>query len=185
MHSFKWEWCYLDKAHGGLGLKDLKKHVITLAAKWILKALDGKAPWKVLIRKKIVQVVPKLVKSWKVLPLSYLLISKHQIVPTGSVVFRSIWRAWELIKGNVKCPLFLEHSANFIHPSRSIWWNLEHNGKPLALLQGCSAKKWAQVGIKTFSNILRNGVLVGWVQLKEEFNLPQSNFRTYFVLKVL
>jgi hypothetical protein len=43
----------LPKRLGGLGLKDIKAHGITLAAKCIFKAFSSNEPWKVLVRNDI------------------------------------------------------------------------------------------------------------------------------------
>lgn len=70
-----------------------------------------------------------------------------------------------------------------IQAHRSIWWNLKHKGKPLALIQGCSAKGWASKGIRHFSDILKDGKLKGWNDLNVAYNLPPSNWRTYTILR--
>lgn len=59
----------MNKLLGGMGLKDLKLQGIALASKWILKAMEGSEPWKVLIRNNIKYFVPKKAKKWKDLPL--------------------------------------------------------------------------------------------------------------------
>lgn len=135
------------------------------------------------MRNNIQCVVPKKPKSWKLLSLCNLLISKHPISPIGSNVFRSIWKAWELIKNRVINFLFSNQNDSLIFTQTSIWWNLEHKGKPLALLQGCSAKSWAQKSITTFNSILDNGQLKDWESFKSEFELPSSNWRTYTIIK--
>lgn len=64
----------------------------------------------------------------------------------------------------------------------SLWWNLEHKGKPLALLQGCSTKKWNICGIQTFHNIMDNGQIKTWDNLAVEFNLSIDTARTYNIV---
>ena len=51
-HCVKKEWC-LPKEKGGLGVKDLKTQGMALASKWIIQALSGDEPWKVLVRNNI------------------------------------------------------------------------------------------------------------------------------------
>lgn len=52
-HCVQWEWCCLPKEKGGLGIKDLKVQGMALTSKWIIQALSGKEPWKVLVRNNI------------------------------------------------------------------------------------------------------------------------------------
>ena len=53
------------------------------------------------------------------------------------------------------------------------------NNKPLALYQGCSAKSRAKFGITQFANIFEHDILIPWDDLKNKFNLPQSQKKTY------
>lgn len=71
----------------------------------------------------------------------------------------------------------------FIYRSRSIWWNLLHTSKPLALTQGCSAKAWAAKGICCFKDIIENDTLLDWDTLRAKFNLLSSHKRTYTLLQ--
>ena len=41
-HCVKWDWYYLPKQLGGLGIKDIKTQGIALVAKWILQRILGK-----------------------------------------------------------------------------------------------------------------------------------------------
>lgn len=52
---------YLDIV-GGLWLRDIKAHAVSLASKWIYKALWGDEPWRVLVRNNIEKYV---VKKWR------------------------------------------------------------------------------------------------------------------------
>lgn len=103
--------------------------------------------------------------------------------PNGSLVFKSLWRAWELSKNNThfKSPSISLPNTN-CQSYNSIWWNLYHNGKPLSLLQGCSARLWNQKGVKVFSNLLAGGKLNNWEALSAEFDLLTSTARTYTIL---
>lgn len=137
-----------------------------------------------LVRNNIIMAVPKQAKAWKQLPLSDILMSKFSMYSKWSVVFRSLWKAWELIKHNAQfksSDIILKDNVN-CQCFSSIWWNVSHNHKPLALLQGCSAKNWCQKGIKTFGDILVEGKIKSWAGLATEFSLPASNFRTYSTL---
>lgn len=162
-HSVKWQWCCMEKAIGGLGLKDLKVEEVSLADKWIFHAMDGNEPWKILIRNNIRLGVPKAAKSWKSLPLSDLLARSFPISTEGSSVFKSIWRAWEIVRINIANSW--AHRDDIICGKRSIWWNLFHNGKPLALTQGCSTKNRANKGIFYFKDIFLNNDLISWDDL--------------------
>lgn len=166
-HFVKWEWCCMDKAIGGLGLKDLKVQGIALAAKWIFHALEGNEPWKVLIRNNIRLGVPKKAKSWRSLPISDLIDWNFSISATGSVVLKSIWKAWESVRHSIGNNWISRD--NQICGQRSIWWSLTHNGKPLALTQGCLAKKWANKGICCFKDIIINGSLISWDNLSSKY----------------
>ncbi|XP_059067540.1 uncharacterized protein LOC131858343 [Cryptomeria japonica] len=144
-HSVNWKWCHTDKTLGGLGLKDLKLQGIALAAKWIFHSLEGDSPWKVLIKHNIERIFPKKACSWKNLPLGDLIVGNFSMVVQGSVIFKSIWHAWEHVRVFITNKEF--YNDNYLHGERSIWWNLSINDKPLALYQGCSAKSWARSDI--------------------------------------
>ena len=176
-HAVRWSWCHIDKKLGGLGLKDLRIQGVSLAAKWIFQALDGHEPWKILLRNNIQSGFPKQAKYWKNLPFADLVAGTFPVSVQGSMVFKSIWKAWELVRGFIYNSNF--DSNNSIHGERSIWWNLQHNGKPLALTQGCSAKHWNNLGIKSFIDILENDNLASWQDIRLKFNLPDSHKRTY------
>ncbi|XP_059078008.1 uncharacterized protein LOC131876588 [Cryptomeria japonica] len=94
-HAVKWEWCTMNKLFGGMGLKDLKLQGIALASKWILKAMEGNEPWKVLIRNNIICSVPKKAKKWKDLPILDILMGQFEVAPAGSNIFKSLWKARE------------------------------------------------------------------------------------------
>ena len=64
-HCVKWEWCCQVKTQGGLRLKDLKAQGMALASKWVLKALWGNEPWKVLIRNNLLKSISRKGKNWK------------------------------------------------------------------------------------------------------------------------
>ncbi|XP_059068323.1 uncharacterized protein LOC131858872 [Cryptomeria japonica] len=176
-HSVRWNWCHAMKELGGLGLKDLKIQGIALVAKWIFHALDGHEPWKVLVKSNIERAVPRRAKSWKGLPLTDLVAGSFSVSVQGSCVFRSIWKAWEHIRR------FLVNTRvsndGHIHGERSLWWNLTHHGKPLALIRGCSARSWDSKGVKCLADILEHGSLISWEDLSARFNIPPAQKRTY------
>lgn len=122
-------------------------------------------------------------KSWKLLPLCDILSSAHPISLVGSNVFKMIQKAWEIVKKNITNCHFIKDGNRTIMGHRSIWWNLEHKDKPLALIKGYSTKGWGHKGINYFNDILKDGYLKDWNDLSEEINLPPRNWRTYTVLK--
>lgn len=137
--SIKWSWCCLDKKMGGLGLKYLRLQGISLPAKCIFQALEGDEPWKILVRNNIRLIVPKKTKGWKYLPFVDLIAGKFPISPTGSSIFKSIWKDWESTR-NLIANNEIVDNYNTIVGKKWIWWNLIHKDKPLALIQGCSIK---------------------------------------------
>jgi hypothetical protein len=177
IHSVKWAWCHTDKTLGGLGLKDLKTQGIALSAKWIFQAMEGDAPWKVLVRSNIERGVPRKAKSWSGLPFCDLILGNFSVLVQGSAVFKSIWKAWDHVRTFITNKEF--HSNVQIHGERSIWWNLHLNGKPLALTQGCSARLWAKNGIKSFMDLFDCDSITTWEELKVKFDIPDSHKRTY------
>lgn len=182
-HAVKWEWCTMHKLYGGMGLKDLKLQGIALASKWILKAMDGDEPWKILLRNNITSSVPKKARKWKNLPMLDLLLGQIEVSPTSSEVFKSLWKAWEQVKHLVHIKVNGTIQGQIAN-NRSIWWSLFHNGKPLATLQGCSALKWHNMGIKCFDQIIENGQMRSWEELKLTFSIPISQSKTYNILKL-
>lgn len=181
MHSVKWEWCHKDKSLGGLGLKNPRIQEIALSTKWIFQALDGNEPWKVLVRNNILKVVPKKAKTWKSLPFCDLVAGDFEVSVQGSNVFKSIWKAWSSVKPFISNNRVSKNE--FIHGGRSIWWNLLHSSKPLALSQGCSAKAWATKGICDFKDIIKDDRLLDWDTLRAIFNLLSSHKCTYNMLQ--
>ncbi|XP_057851145.2 uncharacterized protein LOC131061466 [Cryptomeria japonica] len=181
-HSVKWDWCHLEKSLGGLGLKDLKLQGMALSSKWILQSLVGDEPWKVLVRNDIQNGVPKTAKSWKHLPFSDLVFGNFPISVKGTWVFHSLWKAWENIRHYIDNSAFDYHYT--LQGERSIWWNLLHQGKPLALTKGCSAKFWANKGVKYIMDILDHNQLISWEDLANQFDIPASHKRMYNLIKM-
>lgn len=72
---------------------------------------------------------------------------------------------------------------NEVCGERSLWWNLKHNDKPLALLQGCSARVWASKGLANFSDIIKDGHLLSWNEVMQIYDIPISHSKAYNVLK--
>ncbi|XP_059072101.1 uncharacterized protein LOC131872684 [Cryptomeria japonica] len=177
MHSVQWKWCCIDKLTGGLGLKDLRIQGISLAAKWIFHSMNGDAPWKILVRNNIERGFPTKAKFWNNMPFNDLVIGNFPISVQGSEVFKSIWKAWNIVRPFIVNKGF--HDDTQIYGERSIWWNLKLSGKPLALLQGCSAKHWASKGIISFIDIFEHDNLISWEELKNTFSLPNSQKKTY------
>ncbi len=48
--STSWQHCIQPKDKGGLGIIDPYTHGVCLTSKWVIRALEGDAPWKGLIR---------------------------------------------------------------------------------------------------------------------------------------
>ena len=134
LHSVNWNWCHVDKLLGGLGLKDLRLCGLSLASKWIFHALEGDAPWKVLIRNNIERGYPKNAKFWKNLPLTDLICCEFPIIVQGSTIFKSIWKAWNHVRQFITNKDF--HDNKTLHGERSIWWNLSLVINPLLLPKG-------------------------------------------------
>ncbi|XP_057873664.2 uncharacterized protein LOC131079670 [Cryptomeria japonica] len=176
-HAVKWDWCHTDKLLGGLGLKDLKTQGIALSAKWIFHYMDGNDPWKVLVRHNIVRGFPKKARSWRNLPFCDLIVGNFLVNVQGSAIFRSIWRAWDHVRNFITNKDF--HDAKHLYGERSIWWNLHQAGKPLALSKGCSARLWAKLGISQLADLFENDKLINWDELKNRFNTPDSQKKTY------
>jgi hypothetical protein len=182
MHSISWEWCTRIRAWGGLGLKDLKYQGVALAIKWIAKAGEGEEPWKVLIRNNLRLSHCSRPRGWKYFCFTDSLTVDAPLVVQGSNVFRSIWKAWKFVKNFLINNVPVEKSG-LLCRKKSIWWNLSHGGKKLALLQGCSAKKWSELGISMFGDIIMEDSIVEWEWLEDKYNLPKSQWRTYSVLR--
>ncbi|XP_059064555.1 uncharacterized protein LOC131856693 [Cryptomeria japonica] len=88
-----------------------------------------------------------------------------------------VQKAWNHVRQFIKNKDFFDDKT--LHGERSIWWNLKLGNKPLALTQGCSAKCWANLGIKQLIDIFENDRLIHWDELKSKFNLSDSHKRTY------
>ncbi|XP_059069967.1 uncharacterized protein LOC131859829 [Cryptomeria japonica] len=95
----------------------------------------------------------------------------------GSVVFKSIWKAWEHVRDHISNKDYYFNDQ--LHGERSIWWNLVINGKPLALSQGCSARSWAKKGISQFVDLFEDGLLPSWDTIKTKYDIPDSQKKTY------
>lgn len=165
-----------------MGLKDLKLQGTALAAKYICMAIDGNEPWKVLVRNNIQCSTPKIAKKWKNLPMGDLIAGNFEVSLVGSEVFKSIWKAWNHVRQYISNKDIIDKKGS-LNLGRSIWWNVLHNGKQLAYLQGCSTLKWHNQELVTFEHILEDGTLTSWETLSSKFNLPLSQARTYTILK--
>ena len=97
-HCVKWDWCYLAKKLGGLGIKDIKTQGISLAAKWIFKAFWGNEPWKVLVRNNVERLVIKNSKQWDNIPFWDIIMGGFKMKVFGSKVFSSLWFAWTQLR---------------------------------------------------------------------------------------
>lgn len=55
-----WHVCIITKNEGRLSLIDVTSQGIVLMAKWVVKGLNANAPWKVLLRHRILQAQPNV-----------------------------------------------------------------------------------------------------------------------------
>lgn len=62
------------------------------------QSLIGDEQWKVLVRNNIRLVVPNQAKSWKLLAHIDLLSRNFPMTPIRSIVFKTIWKSWEIFK---------------------------------------------------------------------------------------
>ena len=106
-----------------------------------------------------------------------LIVGKFFVIVQGSAIFKYIWRAWDHVRRFITNKDF--YNGNKLCGERSIWWNLSMNNKPLALYQGCSAKSWDKSSVTQFFDIFDHDILIPWDDLKNKFNLPQSQKKTY------
>lgn len=130
----------------------------------------------------ISKATPKKSSSWKGLPLCDILARIFESKPSRSIVFNSIWNAWEVMRGHISNNGITGMDGE-IYGERLIWWNLKHNDKPLSLLQGFSAKIWASRGINNFFGIIHIGQLLRWCDIIEKFHIPPSHHKTYSMLR--
>ena len=87
-HCVKWAWCCQEKMQGGLGLKDIKTQGYALASKWMVKALWGNEPWKILIRNNILRSIIRKGKLWKDIPLLDIVFGDFNMKIFGSKIFQ-------------------------------------------------------------------------------------------------
>ena len=71
-----------------------------------------------MIRNNIERGYPKKAKFWKNLPLSELICGDFPIMVQGSVIFKSIWKAWNHVRKFIKNKKF--HDDKTLHGERSI-----------------------------------------------------------------
>lgn len=76
---------------------------------------------------------PKRAKKWKGLPFCDLIADKFEFSPFESNVFKSLWKAWEVVKHYIRNNECFKNN-NCFSTNRSIWWNIVHKDKPLATL---------------------------------------------------
>lgn len=120
--------------------------------------------------------------TWKNINLYVLLARTFLVKVIGLNAFISIWKGFEKVRGFISQNGIIS-TDNQVCGERYQWWNLFHDGKPLALLQGCSAKDWARSGISTFHEVIENDHVVDWEVLKNNYILLTSNERIYTVLR--
>ena len=120
-HNVKWEWCCTPRKQGGLGTKDLKKQGRALISKWLIKAIEGNEPWKVLIRNNVVRSVIKQEKNWGNIPFLDILLGDFEIKVFGSRVFFALWKAWKDIKPLLCFRSAIGRNPFFAITDRSLW----------------------------------------------------------------
>ena len=121
-------------------------------------------------------------RGWKNFCFTDCLSVDAPLVVQGSNVFKSIWKASKFVKHFLSNKDPIEKFC-LLCGKKSIWWNLSHGDKKLSLLRECSAKKWFELGISVFQDIILEDGFVEWEWLEKKYVLPKSQWRTYSVLR--
>ena len=132
-HCVKWEWFCQVRSQGGLGLKDIKAQGLVLASKWVLKALWGDEPWKILIRDNLLKSIIRKGKNWNDLPVIDIVLGEFKMRLFGSKIFQTFWKAWIQVRKYIQVREATEGPPYFHVRDRSIWWGLSYTNKALAL----------------------------------------------------
>lgn len=178
-HNVKWEWCFLSKKLGGLGMRDINKQGTSLATKWVLKSLEGGEPWKILVYINIIRATIKKGKLWDNVPLMDIVFGDFEVKVTGSKVFQSIWKAWVQVRPLIQSRYVVGKSPYYSVKDRSLWWGVYLNGKPLALTQCCSARSWNKKGISLIQDVIVGHQMGSWEDIKSKFNIPNTEKKTF------
>jgi hypothetical protein len=90
----------MPKDEGGLGLIDVVTQGNILAAKWVVRCLEGSSPWQVLMWHRLIsaQHVGRVKGQFD---LCDIISTPHNFHISGSFIFRSIWTAWRRVAGLV------------------------------------------------------------------------------------
>ena len=119
----KWDICTHQKDKGGLGILNSEEMANRLASKWIVRSLfQPEEDWAVLLHRNLDKAKLADLPLWKDIPQLTLLFSSWPVSPKGSPFIKSIWRAWNQIKGMV---IIRPNKASIPYLSQdSIWWPL-------------------------------------------------------------
>lgn len=93
--------CIMPKEEGGLGLIDVATQGCVLAAKWVIKCVEGASSWQILLRHRITsaQHISRIRGDFA---LCNVIMAPDQFMMIGSLILRSIWVAWKTVAGVVR-----------------------------------------------------------------------------------
>lgn len=97
-----WDVCTLHKDRGGLGILNISEMANRLASKWIVRSLLWPdEDWAVLLHRNLPSARLKDLPRWREPTLLTLFFSQWPVKPKGSPLVKSLWGAWNEIKGLV------------------------------------------------------------------------------------
>ena len=148
----KWDTCILKKDKGGLGIPNIIELANRLASKWIVRSMlyPEEDWWAVLIHMKIHLAELADHPRWKGIPQLTLLLSKWPVKIQASPLVKSLWAAWNQIKGMT---VLRSNKAAIPYIAQdSVWWPMG------GMKQVCSedyekARKLNNKGIKTWGDL--------------------------------
>lgn len=120
----KWDICCLHKDKGGLGIINCFEMANRLASKWMVRSLiTPQEDWAVLLHRNLNRAFLKDFPLWENIPQITLFFSPWPVSTKGSQLTKSIWKAWNEIKGLVK--LRENREAIPFLAQDSIWWPMQ------------------------------------------------------------
>lgn len=173
----KWDVCTLHKDKGGLGITDPMELANRLASKWVVRSiLHPEELWAKLLHRHIDKA--KLVghRRWRNLPHITLFCTAWPVSPIGSQLVKSIWKAWNQIKGITV--IHANKEARSILAHDSIWWPLPGR-TPTSREDLDRARHLHNLGIRVWQDLWDHSTnqWIGADELQDHLNLEEEDIQ--------
>lgn len=146
-----------------------------LASKWVVRSLlSPDEIWAKLLHRNIDKAKLIGLDGWRNLPHLTLFFSAWPVAPKGSQLVKSLWKAWNEIKGLMVCRANKE--ARTILAQDSVWWPI--HGRAQTNVQDMDrARRLYNLGVRMWGDLWRQEEH-GWIpmeDLQNQLNLEDGD----------